>query len=108
MEYLQLFITASTDKEADIITDALMEKKLVACVNRVPQVLSTYWWRGKRETATEVFLMAKSRKDLLDSIIAAIKEVHSYEVPEIVALPVIGGNKEYLRWIDQSLDEGKE
>ena len=80
----------------------LVEDKLVACVNLTDNIRSVYWWQGKVEQAGEVLLILKSKRRLLKRIIKTVKSVHSYTVPEIIALPIIDGHKDYLDWIDES------
>ena len=96
-----MLITAGSPEEAERLAHLLLEQKKAACVN----ILSTdslYWWHGAIESAGERLLMAKSRGALLADIIELVREHHSYEVPEIIALPVIGGNKDYLDWVSES------
>lgn len=81
------------------VTDALLAPRLAACVSRVDGVRSSYWWRGRRCRATESLLIAKTRRSLLRKLIAAVRAAHPYEVPEIVTLPLVGGNPAYLAWI---------
>ena len=82
------------------MADALLTARLAACVNIVADVSSYYRWQGKIEDANETLLMVKSRTVLLDNLIECVKGLHSYEVPEIIALPILGGNVDYLRWIE--------
>lgn len=89
-------------EEGEKIARSLVDHHLVACVNIVPSVKSSYFWEGKRDEASEVLLVAKGRRDLLNKTINHIKEIHSYKVPEIIALPIIGGSKEYLKWVEES------
>ena len=96
-----VFITAATLAEARRLTETLLDERLVACVNILPQVESCYWWHGKKERAQEVLLIAKCRAARLDAIIARVKALHSYEVPEVIALPVTGGNPAYLKWLEE-------
>lgn len=101
--YIVVFITASGVKEARRISSALLKKKLVACVNIVEKVESFFWWEGNIDKAKELLLIAKSKKSRLPGIIKLVKSEHSYSCPEVIALPVMGGNKDYLRWIDGSV-----
>ncbi|HTY44516.1 MAG TPA: divalent-cation tolerance protein CutA [Patescibacteria group bacterium] len=101
--YVVVFITASSEQEAQRIADALIAARLVACVNIIKEVKSVFWWEGKVDTAGEVLLIAKSKRAKLSGLIKAAKSVHSYQVPEIIALPIVGGEKKYLRWIDESV-----
>jgi periplasmic divalent cation tolerance protein len=101
--YIVIFITASSKKEGRRIARALLKNKLVACVNIVDKISSFFWWQGKIDTAKELLLIIKSKKSLLPKIIKLIKSKHSYDVPEIIVLPIIAGNSDYLRWIDDSV-----
>ncbi len=97
-----IFITASKNEEAENIAKGLIESKLAACVNIVPGVKSYFWWEGKIDRADELLLIVKTRKSLVNKLIKKVKSLHSYTVPEIVVFPIIAGNKDYLRWIDDS------
>jgi periplasmic divalent cation tolerance protein len=94
-----IFITAASNKEAKTIANELLNKKKVACVNIVPKISSFFIWKGKRESCKEVLLIAKSSTRFIKDIIKLVKKIHSYEVPEIISLPIVGGNKDYLKWI---------
>ncbi len=98
-----LFITTADAEEASRIAEVLVKKRKAACVNILPGVSSLFWWQGKMERVDESLLMVKSRASLLDQIIKLVKEHHSYDVPEIIALPIIGGNPDYLKWIAKEL-----
>ncbi|TBR18418.1 divalent-cation tolerance protein CutA [bacterium] len=100
--YSIIFITASKDKEAEKIAKGLLESKLAACVNIVPRVKSYFWWEGKIDRADELLLIVKTRKSLVNKLIKKVKSLHGYTVPEVVAFPIINGNKDYLKWIDDS------
>jgi periplasmic divalent cation tolerance protein len=100
-----IFVTTGTEEEAHKITELLLAKRKAACVNIVPKVDSSFWWQGKLESAQESLLIIKTRASLLSEIIGLVKSVHSYEVPEIIALPIIGGNEDYLKWIDGEVTE---
>ena len=97
---LVLMITVGTEQEARKIAELLVNAKKAACVNIVPRVDSLFRWKGKIESAHESLLLAKTRASLLSEIIGLVKQVHSYEMPEIIALPIVGGSKEYLKWLD--------
>jgi periplasmic divalent cation tolerance protein len=101
--YTVLFITASSAQEAQRIAQGLVKEKLVACVNMIENMTSVFWWEAKVDSAKEVLLIAKTTKAKLSKITALVKSLHSYQVPEIIALPIIGGYKPYLEWIDESL-----
>lgn len=98
-----IIITCSSEKEARKIRKALLEKRKVACVNIIPKIESFFWWKGKIDSCPEVLLLAKTKKSLLKEIITLVKKIHSYEVPEIIALPISGGNKDYLNWIENTV-----
>ena len=100
--YIVILITSDSIEEADHIARVLLEKKKVACVNIVRGIDSYFWWEGKVDSARENLLIAKTRTSLLPEVVALVRKIHSYDVPEVIALPIIGGNQDYLEWIDQS------
>jgi len=97
--YLVVFITASSHEEARKIADALVSQRKAACVNIVPRVNSLFRWRGKIEDVEESLLVVKTRAKLFPDVVSTVKGIHSYEVPEIIALPIVEGNPDYLKWI---------
>ncbi len=101
--YVVLFITTATTAEAQRISRLLLEQRKAACVNIISGVDSLFWWNGKLDSAHETLMVVKTKASLLPEIVNLVKEVHSYGVPEIIALPVIGGNPDYLEWIDKEL-----
>lgn len=103
MSIVALFITAASPAEAKKISDALLKERLVACVNALPGVASRYWWKGKIESGKEILLIAKTTSVRLPNVVKRVKELHSYDVPEILALPATGGNAEYLEWVRESV-----
>ncbi len=95
-----IVITSAPDRKvAQAIAQALVERKLAACVNILASCTSVYRWQGKIETADEVPLLIKTRAEIYTEVEAAIKGLHPYEVPEIVALPVAEGSHDYLEWL---------
>jgi periplasmic divalent cation tolerance protein len=100
-----VLVTTSSEEEAHKIAELLLTRRKAACVNIVPEVDSSFWWRGKLESAQENLLIIKTTASLLSEIIELVKSAHSYEVPEIIALPIIGGNEDYLKWIDDEIKE---
>ena len=100
--YIVVFVTAKDLIEAQKISEKLLNKKLTACINIMEGVRSFFWWQEKIDQASEVLLIIKSQKNLFPEIIKAVKSVHSYTVPEIIALPIVAGQKDYLKWINES------
>lgn len=100
--YIVILVTASSAEEAQKIADKLIESRLAACVNISANIKSVFRWEGRRDCADETLLIIKSKKSKLSKIIKLIKSMHSYQVPEIIALPIIAGDKKYLNWIDES------
>jgi periplasmic divalent cation tolerance protein len=95
-----IVITNAPDRDVALkIARALIERKLAACVNILAECTSVYRWQGKLETATEVPLLIKTRAAIYDDVEAAIKSLHPYELPEIVAVSVARGLPEYLEWV---------
>ena len=97
-----VYITAGSVQEAERIAEALLAARAVACVNRVYGVHSAYWWQGQREAAEECLLLAKTRQELWPEVLRIVREHHSYEVFEAIAVPIIEGSPEYLAWIAES------
>jgi periplasmic divalent cation tolerance protein len=100
--YIIVLITAPSVEVGKQIASSLVERKLAACVNIIPSMLSIYRWEGEIATEEEVLLVVKSRGDIFESqLIEAVQELHPYEVPEIIALPIWKGVKNYLDWIEE-------
>jgi periplasmic divalent cation tolerance protein len=102
-EYLQVLTTTGSEEEAERIGAALVERRLAACVQVTGPISSRYRWRGKIETAREWVCLAKTEASCYPELEAAIRELHSYDEPEIVATPIVAGSKGYLDWIGESL-----
>jgi len=102
-DHLLVFITTGSVEEGERIARTLVQERLAACVNIVPAITSIYRWQGEVHTDSEVLLIAKSRQGLFDYLAARVKELHSYQVPEIIALPIVAGSPAYLSWIDESV-----
>lgn len=103
-DYYVVLVTLASISEAKSIATHLVKDHLAACVNILPKVTSIYWWEGTVEECREYLMMVKTRRDKLALLTEEVRKLHSYEVPEIVALPMGEGNSEYLRWIDSSLN----
>lgn len=102
-QYVQVATTVSTKEDAELVARMLVEKGLAACVQVIGPIVSFYRWRGEVETAGEYLCLAKSRPGLFPAIEAAIKEIHPYEVPELIASPLVAGSSDYLAWLDGQL-----
>ena len=99
MEPVFAYMTASTLDEGRRIGRALVEARLAACVNVIDGMTSFYWWQGKIEEGNEAVLIAKTTRDKLAALTAKVKALHSYTVPCVVGLPIVGGNADFLDWI---------
>ncbi len=97
-----VLITASSAEEAAKLGRALVEERLIACANIVGGVRSFFFWEGKLQDERETLMICKSTSLLMDRIIKRVKELHSYTVPEIIALPIVAGSKEYLEWVNKT------
>ena len=95
--------TCSSEAEASEIALYLVEQRLAACVNILPRAQSIYRWKEKIEESTECLMVIKSRRDLFTSLRHQIQKLHSYEVPEVIAVPVVDGSETYLGWLDGQL-----
>ena len=104
MEYIIVFITVPNFEVGEKIGSTLVEEKLAACVNITSEIKSLYFWKGSIEHDSEYLLIIKTRSDTFENLEKKVKEIHPYEVPEIVAMPIILGTNEYLNWIDEVLD----
>jgi len=96
-------VTTASKQEAEKIAQCLLKEKLIACANIIGPVSSLFHWSGKIERAEEYLIFMKSRKDLFRKLAEAVKALHSYEVPEVIALPIVEGSKAYLDWLGNCL-----
>jgi periplasmic divalent cation tolerance protein len=103
-DYIQVVTTTQHKEEAERIARALVEARLAACVQIVGPIVSIYRWQGAIETSNEWQCWAKSRRELFERIEQVIRRHHPYEVPEILAVPVVAGGASYLDWLDGELD----
>ena len=102
-EYIQIFTTTESRDDAEMISRNVVEKRLAACAQVLGPITSTYWWKEEIEKTQEWLCIMKSRGDLFNELEEAIKSIHPYEVPEIVAAPIVSGSQSYLEWIDQEV-----
>ena len=100
-DFIQVFMTAEKKEEAENIARAMVEKRLVACAQVLGPIRSTYRWEDQIETSDEWLCIMKTQNDLFEKLEKAIRELHSYDVPEIVALPIVSGSGDYLKWLGE-------
>ena len=98
-----VYVTAGSPAEGEHLARVLVEERLAACVNRIAPVQSVYRWQGKVEQSEEQLLIIKTRKALFTTLGKRVRELHSYSVPEIIALPIIDGSDDYLQWLDEQV-----
>lgn len=106
-DYIQVSTTTETERAAQEIANALVEKRLAACVQVSGPIESIYRWQSKVQQSVEWLCTAKTRADLFPQVEAAIRSRHSYKCPEIIAVPVVGGSEAYLIWLGEQLATGK-
>ncbi len=99
VRYIQIVTTVSTKTDAEKIAKFLINKRLAACIQTAGPIKSIYWWKGKIEKTKEWACIIKTRKSLYKKVEKAIKEIHPYEVPEIIAISITEGSKDYLKWL---------
>ncbi|GER25161.1 divalent-cation tolerance protein CutA [Striga asiatica] len=97
-----VYVTVPNKEAGKKLAESIVKEHLAACVNRVPGVESVYEWKGEIQTDSEELLIIKTRESLLEALTAHVKNNHEYEVPEVIALPITGGNLQYLEWIKNS------
>jgi len=102
-EAIVIFMTAPTREEAARLADMLVGARLAACVQILPEIESVYRWEGKVERQPEILLLAKSTRDKFDELDRQVRAIHSYETPEIVAVPAAAVSEGYLKWLTESL-----
>jgi periplasmic divalent cation tolerance protein len=107
MEALVVYITAPNEEEAAKIARALVEERLAGCVNIIKDIRSIYSWQGKIEDERELLMIVKTRSELFSSLKTRVKELHSYIVPEIIALPIVDGSEEYLAWLRETTKQNE-
>jgi periplasmic divalent cation tolerance protein len=101
--FIVVLITVPTRETGQEIANLLLERKLAACVNIISPITSIYTWEGQPHTDEEALLLVKTRHDLFEErLVPAVQAVHPYEVPEIIALPILMGSRKYLDWMDEA------
>lgn len=106
--YLLIYITCGSKENATQIATALVEEQLAACVNILPGIESVYRWKGKVESAPEYLLMIKTRREMFGTLRERVCKMHHYELPEIIAVPIVAGLEPYLNWITESVTHHAE
>ena len=94
-----VFITCPNEKVSEEISAILLEKRLAACIN-ITNIKSFYWWKGKKESSHEIMMIIKTKDRLLKELTIKVLEAHPYDLPEIIAIPIVGGSNDYLKWIE--------
>ena len=107
MSYLIVFMTAGSREEAVKIVRTLLEERLIACANVVDAVSSFFWWQGEIEEEKEVLVIMKSNESFFRKLSKRVAELHSYDVPEILAVPIVDGSQSYLDWMKECLEPVK-
>lgn len=105
-EYLVALVTAGSEAEARKIAQGLVTRMLAACVNIVPGVTSIYRWQEEVQEDQEWLLVVKTRRDVLEELIQYVQRIHSYDLPEIIAVSLAGGSRDYIRWLDRAVHGG--
>lgn len=100
MEYIVIYCTVPNKKEGKLIAKKLVDHKLAACVNIIDKVESVFLWDGKICEENEAMMIIKTKKEMFEKIQFVIKDMHSYNVPEIIAMPILQGDEIYLKWIE--------
>jgi len=106
--FVVVLVTCPSVEEARRIARVLLEERLAACINIVPGLTSLFWWEGKLDEAQEALMIIKTRASLLPELTTRVRELHPYEVPEVVALPIVGGSEDYLSWVGEEARRGRE
>jgi len=102
-----VLMTTATREEAEKITTRLLDERLIACANITGPVLSLFWWKGEISRENEFLTIMKTRAELFRELAKAVKRMHSYEVPEIIAVPILKGEQSYMEWLNRSLRKGE-
>ncbi|MGL6299223.1 MAG: divalent-cation tolerance protein CutA [Methanobacteriaceae archaeon] len=100
---ISVYITTSSNEESEKIARVLLEKRLVACCNIVEKINSMYWWDGEIVNDSESLIIAKTLRNKFDDVKSTVKDIHSYDIPCILAIPIIGSSENYKNWIEEEL-----
>ena len=106
--FVVILITSGSWEEAGRIARSLVEERWAACVNLIPSIRSIFCWEGKVCEESETLLVVKSKRSRYKGLEARVKQLHSYQVPEVIALPIVAGSEDYLGWVGASVGEPKE
>jgi periplasmic divalent cation tolerance protein len=104
MDHCVILVTVPDQALGRKIAEALVTERLAACVNQVPGLFSVYRWQGRVEKEPEELLLIKTRKDFISRVSERVRELHTYQLPEIIALPIVGGSQPYLEWVTQETE----
>jgi len=102
-KYIQVVTTTESEEDAAVIAAAVVKKRVAACAQVLGPIRSTYWWKDKIETSSEWLCLMKSCEELYSDLEQTIKEIHPYDVPEILALPILTGYQPYLQWLNEEI-----
>ncbi len=103
MDFAIILTTVSTVEEGESIANKLVEKELAACINIIPKINSVYRWEGQIQSESEVLLLIKTTKDLETEVYRDVQNVHPYDTPELITLPITNGSDAYLDWMTNSV-----
>lgn len=106
-EYIQVLTTIDSQQKAATVAETLLQKRLAACVQIIGPIQSHYWWQGRQEQSEEWLCVAKTRQELYPAVESAIRQVHCYQTPEILAVPILTGYEGYLTWLGQEVRQGR-
>jgi periplasmic divalent cation tolerance protein len=101
--FIVVYVTVGSSDEGNRLAHVLVEERLAACVNRIRPVRSVYRWQGKIEQCDEELLIIKTKRELFDRLKKRVEGLHSYSVPEIIALPILEGSEGYLKWMEEEI-----
>ena len=102
-KYIQVITTTDNKEDSEKISDILLNRRLAGCIQIIGPITSAYWWKDRIEKASEWLCIIKSMKNLFEDINQSIREIHPYETPEILAVPIVNGDKDYLKWLEDTL-----